>query len=111
MSKLAKVQKALEKAQNRAATVAKKFREGAEETVERAVTVAGGAAGGVIDAKFEGKTLMGINPNMAIGGIATIVGIAGWAGKTSDMVGSFGVGVLAYEAGKAAKEAAKQLTK
>jgi hypothetical protein len=97
---IVKMQKGLEKAHTAMARMREKYKEHVEEVVDLAATIAGGAGAGYLDAKYGTKTLMGLTPNMAAGGALTVVGLMGWAGKQSELLGSLGCGMLAYEGGK-----------
>lgn len=71
-----------------------------EEIVDAVGVVAGGAAAGYVAAKYSGKELFGLTPNLAIGTGLTVVGMMGWAGKNASRLSTaVGTGVLAYEVG------------
>lgn len=74
--------------------------ESVEGTVETAAVIGGGALGGYIQSEYPDKELMGVNINLVAGAALTVTGIMGWAGAQSNMVGSIGEGMLAYEAGR-----------
>lgn len=77
-----------------------KAKEKAEATVETAGVIAGGALSGYLEAKYSDQDLWGINYGLAGGALLTVVGMMQWAGKSSNIVGSVGEGMLAYEAGR-----------
>jgi predicted transcriptional regulator len=81
-----------------------KMKEHAEQTVEVAATVGGGAIAGYLGVNYSSWQLAGIDAGMAVGAIATVVGLMGWAGNSSNVIGSLGTGMLAYEAGKKVAE-------
>jgi hypothetical protein len=77
-----------------------KAKEKAEETVETAAVIGGGALAGYIEASYPDKEFMGVNAGLAGGAVLTVVGLMGWAGRSSHIVGAAGEGMLAYEAGR-----------
>jgi hypothetical protein len=72
----------------------------AEEAVDMAATIGGGAAAGYIEANYPNKEFFGVNAGLAGGALAVVVGMMGWAGSQSPAVASVGTGMLAYEAGR-----------
>lgn len=78
--------------------------ESVEGTVETAAVIGGGALGGYVQSEYPDKEVMGVNINLAAGAVLTVTGIMGWAGAQSNMVGSVGEGMLAYEAGRRVAE-------
>lgn len=79
-----------------------KAKEAAESTAATIAVFVGGAAGGYIEKKYgSGNTKwFGVDPGLAIGSALTVTGLMGWAGRSSDYIGSVGEGILAFEIGK-----------
>lgn len=82
------------------AAIRAKAREKAEDTVEAAAVIAGGAAAGYIESEWADKDVFGVNIGLIAGGALMVAGMMGWAGRSSHIAGSLGEGMLAYEAGK-----------
>jgi hypothetical protein len=76
-----------------------KAKEKAESAIETAAVIGGGALAGYVGANYDTE-FMGVNAGLAAGAALTVVGIMGWAGRSSHIVGSLGEGMLAYEVGK-----------
>jgi hypothetical protein len=85
-----------------------KAKEKAEGTVETAAVVGGGALAGYIEASYPDKEVFGVNAGLAAGAVLTVVGLMGYAGKSSHIVGSLGEGMLAYEAGRRVAKAQEE---
>lgn len=88
-----------EAAKRQAAGLREKMSAQAEEVIEVAATIGGGAAAGYIDREYGDKDFFGIKASIAAGVALTTVGVMDWAGSQSSTVGCVGVGMLAYEAG------------
>lgn len=73
----------------------------AEQALNVACVVAGGGAGGYLDAKFPGKQLGGVSMNLILGTGCVLAGLLGYGGKASQPVAHAGAGLLGWEAGKA----------
>jgi hypothetical protein len=100
MSNLVKQAKAMMRDKEAMARFRSKAKEKAEATVETAAVIGGGALAGYIEATYPDKEIAGINMGLAAGAVLTVVGMLGYAGKSSHIVGSLGEGALAYEAGR-----------
>ena len=94
-----KESKLLEKFKNRLKHAHEKAKEATEEVVEKVAVVGGGAAAGFISAKFPDASLAGINAGLGIGAALTLVGVFNVAGRSSNLIGDLGAGMLAYETG------------
>ncbi len=103
---------AVERAEGRGRALAnlrRKIKTSASRMTDAGVTVAGGFAAGVMRAKMPDADLHGFHANQIGGGLAVAVGLAGvFDDSTSDLVASFGAGLLAFEIGR---EAEKRIAK
>jgi hypothetical protein len=92
---------ALDRAESALSRARDRARAAAEETVEQLAVVAGGALGGYLDAEFGAQKIIGLSYPLALGGLLSVAGMFGWAGRQSNMVQAVGGGLLAWEGGKA----------
>jgi len=91
----------LDASERRAIRLRDKAKGAVEEAVNTVATVTGGAAAGFMDARWFDKRPLGLGLPLLTGGALTVVGLMGWAGKQSSLVGALGSGMLTAEAYKA----------
>lgn len=96
---IAELETDLEKTKASLSRIREKSSRVADATANTVATVGGGAVGGWMASTYKGKSILGLKAETALGGAATAIGLFGYAGKNSEIVASFGEGVLAFDVG------------
>ena len=94
----AELSEALDRTRNRAKSLRRKAAKTTERVVGTLATVGGGAATGYLIADHGDRNLLGVELGWAIGGLATVAGLADALGRQSGMLERLGGGMLAGQA-------------